>query len=220
MNSMNSAVSWAQKMLAEVISPGSFVIDATAGNGNDTLFLANRVLPSGLVWAVDIQPAAIAATEGRLRQANIKRIRKVVNGSVDETCLVGDEVILLQRDHGDLGPLMALTNRLRPALAAAVLNLGYLPGGDHSVITGSVSTICALNTLAAELTGGGRLVVVVYTGHPGASAEVRAVSGWWQALPPQNWDAVSIGFPNRSSSPPVVFVAEKKLSGRRRVPLA
>lgn len=41
----------------QFVRPGDFVIDATAGNGLDTLWLSKAVGPSGRVLSIDIQVA-------------------------------------------------------------------------------------------------------------------------------------------------------------------
>src|SRR3954454_12453143 len=65
-----TAVQWSHVILSERLRPGDLVVDATAGNGHDTLFLAERVLPGGRVFAFDVQTEAIDAT--RVRVANHK----------------------------------------------------------------------------------------------------------------------------------------------------
>jgi ubiquinone/menaquinone biosynthesis C-methylase UbiE len=39
----------------QVLRPGDVAVDATCGNGHDTLFMAQCVGPSGCVHAVDVQ---------------------------------------------------------------------------------------------------------------------------------------------------------------------
>ena len=60
--------------LAEALSPGDLVIDATAGNGHDALKLAGKVAPNGRVMAYDVQPAALEATRERLRAAGLEMV--------------------------------------------------------------------------------------------------------------------------------------------------
>ena len=45
----------AQLCWAQFVQPGDTVVDATCGNGGDTLWLARAVGPSGRVLAFDIQ---------------------------------------------------------------------------------------------------------------------------------------------------------------------
>ena len=51
--------------LEEYISEGDCCIDATAGNGNDTEFLCQRVGKTGKVYAFDIQKEAMEHTRAR-----------------------------------------------------------------------------------------------------------------------------------------------------------
>lgn len=46
-------------------------------------------------------------------------------------------------------------------------NLGYLPGGDKTLITEPHTTLKALNVAKDILTPGGLISLVVYVGHPG-----------------------------------------------------
>jgi hypothetical protein len=61
-----SAVRWAHLLMEDRLRAGDAVIDATAGNGHDTLFLARLVGETGRVWAFDVQEAAINETRRRL----------------------------------------------------------------------------------------------------------------------------------------------------------
>lgn len=46
-------------------------------------------------------------------------------------------------------------------------NLGYLPGGDKTIITESQTTAEAFNVAMEILMPGGLISLVVYVGHPG-----------------------------------------------------
>ena len=58
-------------LLQRFVHPGDRVVDATCGNGHDTLLLAGLAGPCGRVWAFDIQPEALDATAARLAEADI-----------------------------------------------------------------------------------------------------------------------------------------------------
>ena len=62
----------AQQAVAAVLGPGGLAVDATVGNGHDTLFLARRVAPRGRVFGFDIQPAALAGARRRLAAAGLE----------------------------------------------------------------------------------------------------------------------------------------------------
>jgi hypothetical protein len=60
-------------------------------------------------------------------------------------------------------------------VVAVTFNLGYLPGGDKSVVTQTTTTRMALRLSMDLLRPGGLLVVVAYRGHPGGPEECDAV---------------------------------------------
>lgn len=152
----------AHRELAAVLREGDLAIDATAGNGHDTVFLAERVGESGKVIAFDIQPGAITATANRVRAAGFIHRAIFVNGS-----------------HA------RLAEGRKPGIARAVVfNLGYLPGGDHSIVTRSESTLLALDQALGLLMPGGLLAIVCYPGHPGGDLESDAVLEWLKSLDP------------------------------------
>lgn len=151
------------ELLAAVIQPGEIVVDATAGNGHDTLFLAQAVGEAGEVYAVDIQEGALEHTRARLETAGVQaRVR------------------LRVADHGDL--LSVLGYELQGKVRAVTFNLGYLPGGDRAVVTSPATTIPALRTGSTLLAPGGRMTILAYTGHDGGRRETRAVEEWCNAL--------------------------------------
>ncbi|NIP93869.1 MAG: class I SAM-dependent methyltransferase, partial [Akkermansiaceae bacterium] len=65
----------AHEMVRVVVQPGETVIDATIGNGHDTLFLARCVGSGGLVIGFDVQKDALEATRRRLVEAGIEEER-------------------------------------------------------------------------------------------------------------------------------------------------
>lgn len=150
----------AHRELAAVIRPGDLAIDATAGNGHDTVFLAERVGESGRVIAFDIQAEAISATRARLAAAGL-----------------ADRVTLIEGSHA------GIAGAVEPAsVAAVVFNLGYLPGGDHAVITLQEETLAATRQALSVLRPGGLLAIVCYPGHPGGDEESAAVLAWTRDL--------------------------------------
>ena len=149
----------AHELLAPCIRPGEIAIDATAGNGHDTLFLAQQVGPGGTVHAFDIQEEALAATRERLIRAGC-----------------ASRVVLHHTGHEHL--LGALPGELRGRVAAITFNLGYLPGSDHQTITHSENTLAALRQALALLRPGGVLSVLAYRGHQGGQEEAEAVARW------------------------------------------
>ena len=154
----------AHQQVAAVAGTGDEVVDATAGNGHDTLELARLVGETGRVYAFDIQQAAIDQTRRRLsRYGLLERVRLRLCGHQH----------LLER----------LPPESRGNIAAVMFNLGYLPGGDKQRITRAATTIRGMEQATRCLRPGGILTVLAYPGHPGGSEELDAVKDWFQHQP-------------------------------------
>ena len=62
----------AHHWVRRVVEPGETVIDATAGNGHDSVFLARLVGPSGRLLAFDVPPAALASPRAARRRPEVE----------------------------------------------------------------------------------------------------------------------------------------------------
>ncbi len=183
---LRNAVGLCHLFLRQRVREGDRVLDATCGNGHDTLLLAGLVGPAGRVWGFDMQAGAIAATRELLaREGLLERVE------------------LLQSGHERLAELV------KGPLAAVVFNLGYLPGGDKSLITRPETTLPALEAALELLAPGGILLVVVYPGHPGGAAEAAAVDSWGGELAPEIFHLWSCRQSNRAASSPYLLLVER-----------
>ncbi|HEQ78695.1 MAG TPA: class I SAM-dependent methyltransferase, partial [Euryarchaeota archaeon] len=79
------------KMLAEIeIKPGSHVLDFGCGPGSFTTMIAEKVGPSGIIYALDINPLAVGMVERKARKkglSNIRTIRSNCVTSLPDDCL-------------------------------------------------------------------------------------------------------------------------------------
>jgi 16S rRNA C1402 N4-methylase RsmH len=160
----------AHEAWAPYLKRDSWAIDATAGNGFDTLFLARALAPEGRVFAIDIQQVAIDATARRLEEAQLL-----------------DGVTLIKGDHARIRDYLACGIRGRISLVC--FNLGYLPTGDHALTTEPATTVAALHESLLLLSDGGALSVLAYRGHEGAMEEASAVENFFKHLP-RPWKCV------------------------------
>jgi ubiquinone/menaquinone biosynthesis C-methylase UbiE len=119
------------------IKPGSTVADIGAGSGWFTVRAAKRVGPSGLVYAVDINPAAISYINDRAKREHLENIR-TIQGHEDDPLLPPssvDSVLLLKTYHEVAQPVRLLQN-LRQALKPGAL-VGIIDrngkGDDHGL---------------------------------------------------------------------------------------
>lgn len=154
----------AQQAWEAYLRPGAWAIDATAGNGHDTEFLARAVGDSGRVFAFDIQEMALRTTLSRLEKAGLS-----------------SRVTVIRADHAQLSQNLPCSSNSRMDLIC--FNLGYLPSGDHTVTTRPETTTAALKESLALLKQSGALSVMAYRGHVGALAEAEAVQSFINELP-------------------------------------
>lgn len=183
---LDNILPFAHRTLAAHIRPGDTVVDATAGNGHDALWLAQCVGVSGCVYAFDVCAAALAATRTRLQAAGL--------GGCLHTLEIGHE-------H--------MAESVPAGVAAVVFNCGWRPGGDKTRTTQAATTVAAMRQALALLRSGGVLVAVLYPGHAAGAHEARVVGTWAAALPQQHFSVLQYGFTNRAHCPPYLLAIEK-----------
>ncbi|KAB0667479.1 methyltransferase domain-containing protein [Oryzomonas japonica] len=173
-------------LLRHFVRSGDRAVDATCGNGNDTLLLAELVGPTGRVWGFDIQQEAVDGTARKLAARGLEERVTLV--------AVGHETMAEQVEAG---------------LSAVVFNLGYLPGGDRSLITRPETTGAALEQALDLLAPGGIVALTVYPGHRGGDAERRLVEEWAGQLPAPLFHAWRMGQTNVTADAPYVICVQK-----------
>lgn len=188
--SLPQAVEFSHTLMKKYVEPGDTVLDATCGNGYDTVYLAELVGNEGLVKAIDIQEEAVNNTTTRLRRQNLEERAEIIRG-----------------DHSRLEKLFS-----GEEFAGIIFNLGYLPGGDKDVITEKNTTLKALDQALDRIVIGGVIVVVAYPGHEGGRKECKAVREWAENLDPDPYNVLHYHFINQPSHPPQVFAIELRES--------
>ncbi|RTQ93355.1 class I SAM-dependent methyltransferase [Lysinibacillus telephonicus] len=183
---LQRVLQYAQYLLSSSIEKGEIAVDATAGNGHDTLFLAQLVGETGHVYSFDVQQLAVDTT--------IKRLTE--HGVLDRA-----DVILDGHQH--------ISKYIHNEIAGAIFNLGYLPGSDHQVVTKGNTTIQAIEQLLNLLKIGGIIVLVVYHGHEGGKAERDEIMNFVSSLPQKYVHVLRYEFINQRNDPPFVIALEK-----------
>lgn len=176
---------FSRNLFRDTINPGEIVIDATAGNGNDTLFLAEHVGEHGHVYAFDIQQQALDSTAELLGKLTSR-------------------VSLILDSHDNVGKY------IEGQIGGAVFNLGFLPHSeDLTVITKPDTTIKAIHTMLGLLKKGGIICVSVYYGHDGGVEERDALLNYVKTLHQADVHVLQYGIINQRNNPPFLIAFEK-----------
>lgn len=180
----------AHGIIKEVINANEAetVVDATIGNGHDTLFLANCVGSEGKVIGFDIQEAAIISTKTRLEEAGV----------------CGESYELYEESHANL------SERVSVGVGVIMFNLGYLPSGDKEIITKVESTMKALKSALDKLRQGGVLSVMCYPGHAGGDTEAAAVKEWFTEVDGDRYGVTLFQREGAKETTPFLLVAQKQ----------
>lgn len=180
-----SLLKLAHQTIQQTIQTGDTVIDATVGNGHDTLFLAEQVGRTGRVYGFDIQQTALDSAAQRLN--NLEQVK------------------LILASHSDMKQHIPLEQHGK--IKAVMFNLGYLPKSDKSIITQSENTISALNAACELLALNGVITVLAYTGHQGGAEEADCVEHW---LKQTEFNLTTILSNIPSPTAPKLFILKKK----------
>ena len=184
---LKSARYLAREVILRTVQPGDTVVDATMGNGHDTLMLCEAAGPSGRVYAFDVQAQAVAETEKRLRE-------KGMSG----------RAVLIHAGHEHMAEYV------QEPVRAVMFNLGWLPGGDHAVTTRWETTRQAVECALDLLLPAGVLVICVYPGHAEGAREGRELNTFLSGLSNRRFNVLHQRFLNAAEGAPECFVIQKQ----------
>lgn len=166
------------------INTNSIAVDATCGNGNDTLYLAQRVRH---VYGFDIQKQAIENTGELLKQHQLDNCTLICDGHENIDKYISEPIDL------------------------AVYNLGYLPKGDKSITTTANGTISSLEKVLGMLNINGLVSLTLYWGHPEGREEREKVLEYVRTLDSSRFHVLYMQLINQENTPPeLLFITRKK----------
>ena len=176
---------WSHQIVKKYVKEGDNCIDATAGKGNDTLFLSNLVGKSGKVISFDIQQEAVEATKKLLLDSKISCNYNVILDS-----------------HVNMDKYI-----FKDSVSAVMFNLGYLPGGNHNIQTKYNTTIEAINVALELLKAGGIISICIYSGGDSGFIEKDKVLEYLRKLDNKKYLVIYNEFYNKPNNPPIpVFI--------------
>ena len=179
-----NALELSHRFISEHVRQGNFCIDATAGRGQDTVFLCRLVGDSGRVLAFDIQEEALESTRKRLLSEKLDRCSLILD------------------NHANMA-----TYAEPDTVDCIVFNFGWLPGGNHSVFTRPESSISAIKAGISLLRVGGIMSLCIYYGRDCGFEERDAILAFLPTLDYQRFTVITAHFCNRPNNPPMpVFI--------------
>jgi len=137
------------------IAPGKNVADIGAGSGWFTVRAARRVVPTGTVYAVDINPEAVQYIQNRAKKEQLHNIQTIL-GREDNPLLPQaqvDAVLILKSYHEVAKPVAMLRNlraSLRPGAKVGIIDRNG--NGENHGVNRSV-VVKEANEAGYEVTG-------------------------------------------------------------------
>lgn len=186
MQTIKNSLGQSHEYIKMFVKNGDTVVDATCGNGNDTVFLAKLVGEEGRVYSFDIQDRAIENTKKKLEENNLS-----------------DRVVIIKDGHQNMDRYIAGN------VKAVMFNLGYLPGGEHSLATKPQTTIQAIEKSTELMAIGGIISIVIYYGGDSGFDEKEKVLEFLHSLDQKKYIVMMTSFINQANCPPILVCVER-----------
>ena len=219
-NIIRQTTELAMHIVRAYVNPGDVVVDATCGNGKDTLALA--AMDTAQLYAFDVQEAAVRETIRLLEENGYgDRLADSGKGNPAEDDSAGRRIIVRQLAHENLCEFFrnevffrneagAEAQETARPLTAVVFNLGYLPGGDKHITTKTETTIKAVRDAMELICSDGLVCITMYSGHPEGRKEKAALLEFAEELDAAKWHCAYISMPNQKNDPPEILLITRK----------
>ncbi len=146
-----SILNRARLLMETNLKENDLVVDATTGNGKDSLFLLEHV-KSGYLFGFDVQDIAIKNTKELLKNYTNYSLYNTGHENMYKT---------LKKYSGKISLI--------------TFNLGYLPKGDKQITTQYSTTIKAIKDSFKLLNNKGHIVITIYPGHDEGLKESKKI---------------------------------------------
>ena len=143
------------------------------------------------IYGIDIQEQAVSASRELLAS-------KKLQSNVTITFLHNSHDIALHQEIKE------------NTIDLIIFNLGYLPGGDHSIITRPHNTIEALNNAFPKLAKDGIITIVAYPGTPEGMEEKEALHEYIAQLDQVKYNVCHWHPINQANNPPELYLIQKR----------
>lgn len=165
------------------IHQGATVVDATCGNGYDSLFLYKIVCSlGGHIYSYDIQEEAISSTK--------------------QSYLFDEQYItFVNESHEQFN--------FSGQVSLFVYNLGYLPGGKKEITTTAASSFASVNAALLKLNSEGGIIITCYTGHKEGNYEAHRLIEFAKTLNSLEYTSSRFYCSKSPKAPFVIYVQRK-----------
>lgn len=184
---MYQIMDWCRYFIEMQVKSGDLCIDATMGNGHDTELLCRLAGETGRVLAFDIQNTALQNTEKRLRETGVPENYRLILDSHSHMSHYADA----------------------NTVSCIIFNLGYLPGGDHTLATRPDTTIAAVMQGLSLLKKDGLLSLCIYSGKDTGFEERDRLLSCLKELDPSRYLVILSSWYNRRNHPPIPVLIKK-----------
>lgn len=165
-------------LIRPLISKDDVVVDATMGQGYDTVFLAQI---ARFVYAFDIQEIALQSTQKRCHDLGIDNVKLIFDSHEHVFHYIDDFKLI-------------------------IFNLGYLPHGDHTITTQKETTLNILSTCINRLPKDRYIVMTIYPGHEAGRLELQGIQAFLETLDPKTYKILRLDIPFATNYPPVCYI--------------
>ncbi|SDP33672.1 tRNA (mnm(5)s(2)U34)-methyltransferase [Selenomonas ruminantium] len=184
MQTVSNVINLVQQSILPALAGANVIVDATAGNGNDTLFLAEHGPDQAKIYAFDIQQAALEHT--RLK-----------------TAAYASRIEYILASHAEID------KQVPGNIDVAMFNLGYLPGEEHKVTTVKESTRMAVEQVLDKLSINGICIIVAYPGHEAGAQEAVMLEEFLGNLPRRDYTVGCYRLLNHRQTAPYAYMVER-----------
>jgi hypothetical protein len=166
------------------------VIDATCGNGHDSLFISQTLQPlNGKLYCFDIQQKAIENTYLLLK-------KNLSNKNFEN-------IFFINNSHEDF------LNHIKIKVNLIIYNLGYLPNSDKSLTTMVTSTISSIKSALDMLHDKGAICITCYPGHEEGEKEEKALLSFLCTLDNIKFSVCYHKWINKEKAPSLFWIEKK-----------
>lgn len=148
----HSILNYVHQEIDKHVRYDSNVIDATLGNGKDTLYLSN-IINKGHIFCFDIQEEAIKRSKELLKDKN--------------------NITYFLKSHSEMAKTLP---KYKKKISLVLFNLGYLPRGNKEITTKKETTLKALQESFLMLNKRGMILIVIYKHEEGKEEEKGILS--------------------------------------------